>query len=64
MGCVMPVMSASWKPSLPSSVRATLPVMATMGVESRKEVAMPVTRLVAPGPLVARHTPVRPEARA
>ena len=44
--------------------RGTCPVMATMGTESIWAVAMPVTRLVAPGPLVAEQTPTRPVARA
>ena len=64
MGSVTPVMSVSWKASLPSSLEDTWPVMQTMGEESSIAVAMPVTRLVAPGPEVARHTPTRPEARA
>ena len=64
IGMVMPVMSASWKASVPMSARATLPVMATTGIESIYAVAMPVTRLVAPGPEVAMHTPTRPVARA
>ena len=64
MGIVMPVMSISWKESRPSMLRPTFPVMATTGTESMKAVAMPVTRLVAPGPLVARHTPTRPVTRA
>ena len=34
IGMVMPVMSASWKASLPMSAEDTLPVMATMGTES------------------------------
>ena len=38
----------------------TLPVMATSGMESSIAVAIPVTRLVAPGPLVANTTPVLP----
>ena len=42
----------------------TLPVIATMGMLSIYAVAMPVTRFVAPGPLVARTTPVFPVARA
>ena len=42
----------------------TLPVMATTGMESMYAVAMPVTRLVAPGPLVAMTTPVLPVTRA
>jgi hypothetical protein len=33
--------------------------MTTMGTESRKALAIPVTRFVAPGPLVAMHTPAR-----
>ena len=50
IGSVMPVMSISWKASLPMSAPGTLPVMATIGMESSCAVAMPVTRLVAPGP--------------
>jgi len=42
----------------------TLPVMQTSGMESSSAVAMPVTRLVAPGPLVAMATPTLPDARA
>ncbi len=57
-------MSASWKPSRPSSEVGTCPVMATMGVESIYAVASPVTRLVAPGPEVAMQTPTRPVERA
>ena len=38
--------------------------MATTGTLSMYAVAMPVTRLVAPGPLVARQTPVFPVLRA
>ena len=48
----------------PSTFDETWPVMQTMGTESSIAVAMPVTRLVAPGPLVAMQTPTRPEARA
>ncbi len=58
------VMSISWKASLPMSAPGTLPVMATMGMESSCAVAMPVTRLVAPGPDVPRQTPTLPVARA
>ena len=61
---VMPAMSTSWKLSRPKLETVTLPVMATRGTESMYAVAMPVTRLVAPGPEVARHTPVLPVARA
>ena len=64
IGMVMPVMSTSWKPSRPIAVEGTLPVMATSGVESRCAVAMPVSRLVAPGPEVAITTPTLPVARA
>jgi hypothetical protein len=64
MGRVMPVMSISWNASVPRTLEETWPVMATMGIESSMAVAMPVTRLVAPGPEVAMQTPGRPEARA
>ena len=42
----------------------TLPVMQTIGTESIIALAMPVTRLVAPGPEVAMHTPTLPLLRA
>ena len=42
----------------------TWPVMQTIGEESIIAVPMPVTRLVAPGPLVAIATPTRPVTRA
>ena len=54
-GRVMPVVSASWKASLPIRSVRTWPVMATSGIESIMAVARPVTRLQAPGPLVATH---------
>ena len=64
IGSVTPVTSVSWNASLPSSVDGTWPVMQTIGTESIIAVAMPVTRLVAPGPLVASATPTLPDARA
>ena len=64
MGMVMPAMYTSWKLSRPIRSEATLPVIATMGTLSINAVAMPVTRLVAPGPEVASTTPVLPVARA
>ena len=64
IGIVMPAMFTSWNESLPSRSLETLPVMATTGTLSMYAVAMPVTRLVAPGPLVARQTPVFPVLRA
>ena len=60
----MPVMSASWKASVPIVPLGTWPVMATSGTESMWASQMPVTRLVAPGPLVAMHTPTLPVAQA
>jgi hypothetical protein len=57
-------MSISWKASDPSTLLETWPVMQTMGIESIMAVAIPVTRFVAPGPLVAKATPTLPEARA
>ena len=64
IGSVMPVMSISWKASLPISRLPTWPVMQTIGEESIIAVAMPVTMLVAPGPDVAIATPTLPLARA
>ena len=45
-------------------MRKYLPVIQTSGVLSIMASARPVTRLVAPGPLVANTTPVLPEVRA
>ncbi|MDF9839330.1 hypothetical protein M2105_000326 [Paenibacillus sp. PastF-1] len=42
----------------------TWPVKTTSGTESINAVAIPVTALVAPGPLVTSATPVSPVARA
>jgi len=64
IGSVMPVMSVSWKASVPTSRLPTWPVMQTIGEESIMAVAMPVTMFVAPGPEVAMATPTRPLARA
>ena len=64
MGRVMPVTSVSWKASVPSTLDGTWPVMKTVGMESIIAVAMPVVRLVAPGPDVATATPTLPLARA
>ena len=63
-GIVTPAISTSWKESLPRSEVLTFPVIATTGLESMYAAAMPVTRLVAPGPEVAITTPVLPVARA
>ena len=64
IGSVMPLMSASWKPSVPIRSVRTWPVMKTVGTESIIASAIGVTRLVAPGPLVASATPTRPDALA
>ena len=64
IGIVMPRMSASWKPSVPSSSVRTWPVMNTTGTESIIASQIGVTRLVAPGPLVASETPTLPVALA
>ena len=64
IGIVMPVMSASWKASVPISGRDCCPVMATIGIESMCASAIGVTRFVAPGPEVAMHTPTLPVACA
>ncbi len=57
IGSVMPMMSVSWNASRPIIGRDTWPVIATTGELSMCAVASPVTRLVAPGPDVATHTP-------
>ena len=64
MGVVMPEMSASWKESRPMRWVATWPLITTRGMESILAVAMPVTMLQTPGPLVAKQTPTFPVARA
>ncbi len=64
IGPVMPVISDSWNASVPIMADGTWPVIATMGTESIYASASAVTRLVAPGPLVAMQTPVRPVAHA
>ena len=64
MGIVMPEMSASWKPSVPSRSVRTWPVMNTVGTLSIIASAIGVTRFVAPGPEVASATPTRPVALA
>ena len=63
-GIVIPVTSASWKPSVPIRSVRTWPVTNTVGTESIIASAIGVTRLVAPGPEVASATPTRPEAFA
>ena len=55
IGIVMPNVSASWKPSVPSSSVRTWPVKATSGTESIIASVSGVTMFVAPGPEVAKH---------
>ncbi len=64
IGMVRPNTSNSWNASVPISGVATCPVRQTIGTESSMASAMPVTRLEAPGPEVATHTPTLPLARA
>ena len=61
---VMPNTSSSWNASVPIRKVGTWPVSTTIGTESSIASAMPVTRLVAPGPEVAMQTPTRPVAMA
>ena len=60
IGIVTPEISTSWKLSFPRRLTPTLHVIATTGTESIFAVASPVTIFVAPGPLVAKHTPTFP----
>ncbi len=62
-GRMCSTMSRYWCDSLWMRSRPACPVMATSGAWSRLASATPVTRLVAPGPRVARHTPARPVSR-
>src|SRR5699024_9537671 len=64
IGIVTPRISASWKASVPKRLDPTWPVMATIGTESKLASAIGVTKLVAPGPDVAIHTPTLPVATA
>ena len=64
MGIISENTSASWKALFPIIPVGTCPVRTIIGDESAYAVATPVTRLVAPGPDVARHTPGRPVERA
>jgi hypothetical protein len=63
-GRVMPTVSHSWNASSPMARVGTWPVITTIGIESMKAVAMPVTAFVTPGPLVTSATPGLPVARA
>ena len=51
----MPVVSASWKASLPMRWVGTWPVRQTIGTESISASVRPVTALVAPGPAGHQH---------
>ena len=64
IGSVIPKKSVSWKAILPMNSFFTWPVIATSGTESMYASAIADTRFVAPGPLVAMHTPTLPVARA
>lgn len=61
---VIPTISTSWKASFPINGSGTWPVMQTSGMLSKCASASPVIILVAPGPLVTRHTPGFPVAHA
>src|ERR1041384_7735263 len=54
----------SWNASVPMTLVGTWPVIAMSGMLSSLASAMAVTRLVAPGPLVAMQTPTLPVLRA
>ena len=58
-GFIIETMSMYWWDSLCMRSRSPWPVRATSGERSRNASAMPVTRLVAPGPSVPRQTPAR-----
>ena len=62
-GFIIRTTSMYWWLSLCISPRLVCPVRATTGARSRNASARPVTRLVAPGPSVPRHTPAWPVRR-
>ena len=64
MPIVTPVMSHSWKASVPMDGVATWPETTTSGVESMYALASGVTMFVAPGPLVTIATPGLPVTMA
>jgi hypothetical protein len=64
MASTMRVLRTSWNASVPISARGTWPARHTSGTESALASAIAVTRLVRPGPEVARHTPALPVMRA
>ena len=63
MGSTMRTRSTTWWLSLCRRVVGAWPAIATRGAPSMLASAMPVTRLVAPGPKVERQTPARPVSR-
>jgi hypothetical protein len=63
-GIVIPVVSHSWKASVPIADSGTCPVTTTRGMESSMASHSGVTMLVAAGPLVTMATPGRPVAWA
>ena len=63
IGWYMAIASMFWWLSLCSRYVPACPRMATTGARSMLASAMPVTRLVAPGPRVARQTPALPVSR-
>src|SRR5207249_8062085 len=62
-GLNMSTMSTTWCASLCSLSEDAWPVSATIGARSRQASAMPVRRLVAPGPRVPMATAARPVRR-
>ena len=60
----MPIVSASWKASLPIMWVGTCPVRQTTGMLSMSASVSPVTLLVAPGPEVTSTVPTLPVERA
>ena len=63
IGRSMSTVSMNWCVSLCMPARSICPVSATSGALSRLASPMPVARLVAPGPSVARQTPGSPVRR-
>ena len=60
LGLEIPVVSASWKASVPIKCVGTCPVMHTNGTESINASVNPVMAFVAPGPEVTNTHPTFP----
>ncbi len=62
-GCIIPTTSTIWKCPCLLDLIGFCPVIISIGMPPSCAYAAAVTKFVAPGPSVARHTPVLPVSR-